>query len=90
MQRPQRGLRTEDALTCTVVPAEPQTSAVSGGAWLDEWTLRPPPVRSQVAAGQRRAAAPGGLPAACEQAAGDQAATGPSPACGCRECCHSR
>jgi len=28
------GLPTEDALTCTVAPAEPQTSAVSGGACL--------------------------------------------------------
>src|SRR5262249_23214043 len=37
------GLRTEDALTCTAAPAEPQTSAVSGGACLASC--------SQVAAG---------------------------------------
>jgi hypothetical protein len=33
---PARGLRTEDALTRTEPHAEPATSAVSGGACLDE------------------------------------------------------
>jgi hypothetical protein len=46
-QPPGRGLQAKDALTCTVAPAEPKTSAVSGRVCLgDSWMRCGPAIRS--------------------------------------------